>query len=104
MKLVFKFIVFLTVICSLIIAIVFIGIGVNEIFLGIKAIFAGQIHTASVPGVKLFLALDVFLVAFLFLIFSMGFTQLFIPKSSKMDDMVERITPEWLTVKNFTPN
>jgi len=47
-------------------------------------------------------ALDGFLLSFLFIIISIGFTQLFIPKPSKLIDALGSITPEWLMVENFT--
>ncbi|MCJ7468420.1 MAG: YqhA family protein [Maribacter sp.] len=101
MKILIKLITGVPIISSLIIAIIFIGIGVYEIILGVEGILTGKMHTNAAPGVKLFLALDVFLIAFLFLIFSIGFTQLFIPKPSKIIDALDRITPEWLKVENF---
>lgn len=76
--------------------------GVNETLLGIKGIVNGLVHTDATPGINLFEALDIFLIGFLFLIFSIGFSQLFMPKSSKFMEVVESITPEWLKVKNFT--
>ncbi|GAG97139.1 unnamed protein product, partial [marine sediment metagenome] len=102
MKTLFKIIIGLPVLCSFFISIVFIVVGVYETGLGIKGILTGQIHTDATPGITLFQALDVFLIAFLFLIFSIGFSQLFIPKPSKIVDLVNEITPEWLKVENFT--
>ena len=102
MKLLFKIIILVPILSSLIIACIFIGLGVYETFLGIKGVFTGLVHTDATPGINLFEALDIFLIGFLFLIFSMGFSQLFMPKSSKFMEVVESITPEWLKVKNFT--
>lgn len=102
MKTLFKIIIGIPVLCTFFISIVFIAVGVYETGLGIKGILTGQIHTDATPGITLFLALDVFLIAFLFLIFSIGFAQLFIPKPSKILDLVSDITPEWLKVENFT--
>ena len=102
MKTLFKFIIGIPVITTLIIAIIFLGIGVYETGLGISGIIKGQIGTDATPGIVLFQALDVFLIGFLFLIFSIGFSQLFFPKPSKIMDALDSITPNWLKVENFT--
>ena len=102
MKTFFKFIIGLPIFSSFLIAIVFLGIGVYETAIGIIGILSGQMHTEATPGINLFQALDVFLIGFLFLIFSIGFAQLFIPKPSKIVDFFDKITPEWLRVENFT--
>jgi uncharacterized membrane protein YqhA len=102
MKTLFKIIIGLPVICSFVIAIIFIGLGVFETGLGIKGVLMGQMHTDATPGIRLFEALDVFLIGFLFLIFSIGFSQLFIPKPSKLMNVLDGITPKWLKVENFT--
>ena len=102
MKTLFKFIIGVPVICSFIIAIVFLGLGVYETVLGIGGIIKGQVHTDVAPGLKLVEALDVFLIGFLFLVFSIGFAQLFIPKPSRLMDSLDSITPSWLRVESFT--
>jgi uncharacterized membrane protein YqhA len=102
MKTFFKFIIGVPVICSFFIAMVFLAIGVYETVVGISALLAGQIHTDASPGLKLLEALDVFLIGFLFLIFSIGFSQLFFPKPSRIVSLIDTITPEWLKVENFT--
>ena len=102
MKTIFKFITVVPILCTFLIAITFLGVGVYETFNGIFGIFNGQIGTDAKPGLLLFQALDGFLFAFLFLIFSMGFAQLFIPKPSKIINLMDSITPEWLKVENFT--
>ncbi len=102
MKALFKLIIGLPVFSSFLIAIVFFGIGVYTTVIGIIGILTGQMHTDATPGITLFQALDLFLIAFLFLIFSIGFAQLFIPKPSKIVDIFNKITPEWLQVENFT--
>lgn len=102
MKILFKIIIVIPVICSFLIAIVFLGLGVYETGQGIKGVLIGQMHTQSTPGIRLFEALDVFLIGFLFLIFSIGFSQLFIPKPSKLINVIDGITPKWLKVENFS--
>ena len=102
MKTLFKFIIGIPVICSFIIAIIFLGLGVYETVLGIEGIIKGQVHTEAAPGLKLVESLDLFLIGFLFLIFSIGFAQLFIPKPSKLMNIIDSITPQWLRVENFT--
>ncbi len=102
MKTVFKFIIGVPIITTFIIAIVFIGLGVYEATSGIIGIAKGQILSETRPGLMLFQALDVFLVGFLFLIFSLGFSQLFFPKPSRITNMVDNISPKWLHVESFT--
>ena len=78
------------------------GFGVYDLLLGVKGILAGELGTVNAPGVKLLEALDLFLLGFLFIIFGIGFSYLFYPKPSKIMDSLEKITPDWLKVENFT--
>lgn len=50
----------------------------------------------------MFQALDVFLIGFLFLIFSIGFAQLFVSDNSKIKSLIMNWTPNWLKVESFT--
>lgn len=102
MKTIFKLIIIVPIFCTFLIAVIFIGAGVYESFLGVYGILNGQIGTEARPGVMLFQALDIFLLAFLFLVFSIGFAQLFIPKPSRIMSLIDSITPDWLRVENFT--
>lgn len=102
MKTLFKFIIIVPVISSLITAIVFMGLGVYEIVIGINGIFSGLIGTEAAPGLKLFVSIDLFLIGFLFLIFSLGFTRLFVPRPSKIVTLLDGVTPNWLKVDTFT--
>ena len=102
MKTIFKFIIVIPILCTFLISITFIAFGVYEAALGFLGIIDGQLGTDTRPGLKLFQALDVFLFAFLFLIFSIGFAQLFIPKPSRIMNLVDSITPDWLKVESFT--
>jgi len=102
MKTFFKIIIGIPVLCSFFIGIIFLGLGVYQTGLGLTGILKGQVHTVETPGLKLVEALDLFLIGFLFLIFSIGFSQLFIPKPSKLSNRIDDITPEWLKVDNFT--
>ena len=102
MKTLFKFIIGIPVICSFLIALIFMLAGVYEGVQGTVGILKGQIGTESTPGVKLFNSLDLFLLGFLFLIFSIGFFQLFFPRPTKFVAIVDTITPDWLKVENFT--
>ena len=102
MKTVFNFIIGIPIFCSFVISLVFIGIGVWETIEGITAILSGHLRTEMTPGVALFESLDAFLIGFLFLIFSIGFSQLFLSKTSFITKIVNTITPEWLKVENFT--
>lgn len=102
MKTFYKIIILVPILVSFIVACVFIGLGVYEVIVGIKGILSGLIHTDATPGINLFEALDIFLIGFLFLIFSIGFSQLFMPKSSRIMQVIDGITPNWLKVENFT--
>ena len=101
MKFYYKIIIALPIIFSQIIALIFIGIGIYYSSMGTLGIFSGEMGTESTPALKLLHALDMFLFGFLFIIFSLGFSQLFLPKS-KLSTVLDGITPSWLHVKNFT--
>jgi len=95
MKILFKIIVGVPVLSSMFIALVFIGVGVYEAIIGTYGIFMGELHTFTTPGLQLIESLDMFLIGFLFLIFSIGFSQLFFPKPSILMDAMDKITPDW---------
>lgn len=102
MKTTFKLIIGVPIITTFVIAIIFLGLGVYETVLGIIGVSLGEIKSETTPGLLLFQALDLFLIGFLFLIFSIGFLQLFYPKPSKVMNVVDGITPQWLHVESFT--
>jgi len=102
MKTFFKLIIIIPVISSLITAIIFMGLGVYEIMIGINGVFLGLMETEATPALRLFVSIDLFLIGFLFLIFALGFTQLFIPKPSKIVTLLDGVTPNWLKVETFT--
>lgn len=102
MKALLNIILSIPIISTFLISLVFFGIGVYETASGIKAILQGQIHTEVRPGIILFQALDVFLIGFLFLIFSIGFAQLFISDDSRIKSFIMKWTPTWLKVESFT--
>jgi len=102
MRILFKIIVGVPVIASMFIALIFIGVGVYLASVGTHGIFMGELATETTPGLKLIESLDMFLIGFLFLIFSVGFSQLFFPQPSRLMDVIDTITPDWLKVKNFT--
>lgn len=68
MKILFKFIIVIPILCTFLISVTFIGFGVYESFHGFYGILDGQLGTEARPGLRLFQALDIFLFAFLFLI------------------------------------
>lgn len=102
MKTFFRIIIGIPVLTSFIIALLFIGMGVYGTSIGMIGIFKGQVHSDARPGLMLFEALDIFLIGFLFLIFSIGFAQLFLQKPSKFMSIIDSFTPPWLKVENFT--
>ena len=100
MKKITSYIIALPIICSMFIAIVFIAVGFYYTYLGTHGILSGELATGSHPGFLLLESLDMFLISFLFYIFSLGFSHLFLPKS-KLESALGKITPQWLLVKNF---
>ena len=101
MKFIFKLIVAIPVICSLIIAVAFVGAGVVQAISGISGVVMGKIKTDEYPGLKLFEALELFIFSLLFVIFALGFSKLFMPKS-KLSDALDEVIPEWFRKINFT--
>ena len=102
MKLFFKLIIGVPVITTFFISLVFLALGVYETLEGVIGIFQGLVNSEARPGLLLFQALDLFLIGFLFLIFSLGFAQLFFPRPSRVISLVESISPSWLQIENFT--
>lgn len=101
MKKVYHFFISLPIIFTLITSIIFDVIGFVEAYHGVKGLLKGEIHSGSHPGMRLFESLDMYLIGFLFLIFSLGFAQLFMP-NTKLLSALTKITPNWLKIKNFT--
>ena len=102
MKVMFRGIILVPVLCAFLMALIFMGLGLYEVILGIVGILKREVHSDRTPGLMLFEALDVFLIGFLFIVFAIGFSQLFIPKPSRFLQALESIIPKWLEVKNFT--
>ncbi len=102
MRTFFKIIICVPIITTFLISLIFIGLGVYETSQGLIGVLDGLVGTNARPGLLLFQSLDLFLIGFLFLIFSLGFAQLFIPRPSKIISLVENISPKWLHVENFT--
>lgn len=100
MKFIFKILIAVPVICSLIIAATFVGAGIVQTFRGITGFLMGQLKTAEYPGLKLFEALELFIFSLLFIIFALGFSKLFMPKS-KLSDALEGVMPDWFRKINF---
>lgn len=102
MKVAYKIIILVPVVCAMLISLVFIGIGAYAMGVGFYSIFFEGLKSEATPGIVLLKSLDVFLIAFIFLIFAIGFTQLFFPKPSRFHTIMDQITPDWLQVKSFT--
>jgi uncharacterized membrane protein YqhA len=102
MRTLINIIISIPVISTFIIALAFFGIGVYEAYTGIVALLQGKLHTEFRPGLVLFEALDMFLIGFLFFVFSIGFAQLFVSDNSKIQKFMNSWTPNWLKVENFT--
>jgi uncharacterized membrane protein YqhA len=102
MKTLFKLIIGIPVLTTFVIALVFMVVGVYDTVIGVQGLIKGQIHTDTNPALRLFEALDIFLIAILCIIFSIGISQLFFPKPSRIINVIDSITPDWLRVENFT--
>lgn len=100
MKFIFKIVIAIPVLSSLVISVAFIIGGVMRGVQGIIGVLRGQIKTAEYPGLKLFEALELFIFSLLCIIFALGFSKLFMPKS-KLSDALESVTPDWLRKTNF---
>jgi uncharacterized membrane protein YqhA len=101
MKHIFRFIISLPILFTLLLGVIFIMLGIYDIYKGAVGMLQGYLETDQAPGLRLMEALDMFLISFLFFIFSMGFAQLFMP-DSRIGRSLDEITPTWLVVKNFT--
>ena len=79
-------------------AVAFIAMGILESIHGLKGIFIEKDHPDERPGLIILESLDVFLVALVFLIFAIGITMLFLPKSA---DQLRENLPNWMNIKSF---
>ena len=95
---VYQFLTLVIVIFTTINSLAFIAAGVIESFKGFKGILTGKMHTDEHPGLMILESLDMFLVALVFMVFSIDITMLFLPKSA--DKLREHI-PEWMNIHNF---
>lgn len=96
MNLLFRSIVILTCIFTFLNAVVFVVISVYRSIHAYIIVFQGKIEER--PGVYLVEALDGFLLAFVFLIFAIGFGKLFLPDHR----LLRSIQISWLQPKNFS--
>ena len=96
MNLLFRFIIILTYIFTLLNAVVFVAISVYRSVHAYVIVFQGKIEER--PGVHLAEALDGFLLAFVFIIFAIGFGKLFLPDHR----LLRSIQITWLQPKNFS--
>lgn len=102
MKTFFRIVIGIPVVTTFIISLIFIGLGVKETIHGLLGVLRGEVRTDTRPGLHLFEALDVFLIGFLFLIFSIGLAHLFFPKPSKIMTRLDGFIPQWLKVESFS--
>ena len=65
---------------------------------GFKGILTGKLHTDDHPGLLILESLDMFLVALVFMVFSIGITMLFLPKSG---NKLREHVPQWMNINNF---
>ena len=72
MKTFFRLTIFIPILASFLIGLIFFCLGLYETFFGILGILDGHLHTKAAPGFMFLTALDGFLIGFLFIIFSIG--------------------------------
>ena len=87
-------IVFITSLNSL----VFIIAGIMECYRGFVGIVSGKMHTDERPGLAILESLELFLVALVFIVFSIGIIMLFLPKTA---DKIRDHVPTWMNIENF---
>lgn len=102
MRTFYKLIIGIPILTTFLISLIFFALGVFEAIEGLMGILQGLVNSDARPGLLLFQSLDLFLIGFLFLIFSLGFMQLFLPRPSKFIKLVDSIAPPWLKVESFS--
>jgi uncharacterized membrane protein YqhA len=89
-----RVIIFFTAINSL----ALMAMGILESYHGVIGIFSGKMHTTERPALMILESLDIFLIALVFLVFAIGITMLFLPKSAeKIRDHI----PQWMNITDF---
>lgn len=96
MNVLFRSIIILTYIFTLLNAVVFVALSVYRSVHAYVIVFQGKLEER--PGVHLVEALDGFLLAFVFLIFAIGFGKLFLPDHR----LLRSIQIAWLQPKGFS--
>jgi uncharacterized membrane protein YqhA len=94
-----RWIILVIVIFTILNALAFIALGIYTSIEGYLGIIQGGVHTDLHPGLLILEALDIFLVALVFLIFAMGISVLFLPENS---EKIRANLPEWVNVKSFS--
>ena len=79
-------------------SIAFIAAGIMESYQGITGILTGKIRTEERPGLLILESLDVFLIALVFIVFSIGITMLFLPSTA---EKIREHVPEWMNINSF---
>jgi len=97
----FSLIIMIPIVCTFLISVVFIAIGLYVAFEGARDLLTGKLYTELRPGLKFIEALDMFMIAFMFYIVSIGFSKLFLPEpvSSRL---LGGLGPKWFTAPSFT--
>ena len=94
-----RWIILIIVLFTILNAVAFMVIGIYSSVEGYIGIIKGHVHTDVHPGLYILEALDIFLVALVFLIFAMGIATLFLPDQS--EETKSKI-PSWLVINNFS--
>jgi uncharacterized membrane protein YqhA len=95
MKYILKYSILVVVLITFFNALVYFGLGVAYSIEGYQDIFSG--HMEKFPGVKLVEALDRFLIGFVFIIFSVGLSRLFLPDFF----LLKHADLPWLKIDEF---
>jgi uncharacterized membrane protein YqhA len=95
MNLVLRITIFIICIVTFLNALVFTAVAVIHSFTGYHKLFIGDLEDR--PGINLVESLDGFLLAIVFIIFSVGFGKLFLPENK----VFQKIDLDWLRPKSF---
>lgn len=89
------------IVCIFLISIVFVGIGLSVAIEATRGVLTGGFHTELRPGLMLVEALDMFMVAFMFYIASIGFGKLLLP-APVASRILHGLTPAWFEAASLT--
>jgi uncharacterized membrane protein YqhA len=95
---IYQYLTLVIVLFTTINSLAFIAVGVIESFHGFKGILTGKMHTDERPGLMILESLDMFLIALVFIVFSIGIIMLFLPNTG---DKIRGHVPKWMNIHTF---